>query len=207
MNSETIDLVVLIPDADYEATLDALLSSRTQAFGILPITFKQVRAIGRDPDVRLRAEAYLRVYIHQAKYALVLFDKEGSGGEGISVEELELEVKQGLERNGWDRRCEVIALDPELEIWVWSNSPRVPESLGLDSHQLNEVLERFPRNAIGKPVHPKEAMQACLGLARKPRSAAIFRQLASSVSLRGCQDRAFRKLLSTLQTWFPPHGS
>lgn len=133
--------------------------------------------------------------------------KEGSGGEGISVEELELEVKQGLERNGWDRRCEVIALDPELEIWVWSNSPHVPESLGLDSHHLNEVLERFPRNAIGKPVHPKEAMQESPRLARKPRSAAIFRQLASSVSLWGCQDRAFRKLLSTLQTWFPTHAS
>ncbi|MCX8063006.1 MAG: hypothetical protein N3D16_10545 [Anaerolineales bacterium] len=203
MNSETIDLVVLIADADYEASVDALLSSRTQALGILPVSFKLVRAVGHDPDVRLRAEEYLRIYINRAKYALVLFDKEGSGEESVSVYELESEVKHRLELNGWENRCEVIVLDPELEIWVWSNSPHVPESLGLDNHRLNEVLNRFPHNDIGKPNRPKEAMEECLRVSKKPRSAAIFRQLVNNVSIHRCQDRAFQKLCLTLLTWFP----
>ncbi|MFN3308875.1 MAG: methylation-associated defense system protein MAD4 [Anaerolineales bacterium] len=207
MKAVTLDLAILVADADYEASLDTLLSSRTQALGIRSVSFKLIRALRHDPDVRLHAADYLRAFLHQVTYALVLFDKEGSGRENLSTEELELEVKQSLEENGWENRCEVIVLEPELEVWVWSNSPHVAEALGLEHHRLREVLERFSRNNLGKPNRPKEALQECLRVANKPRSAAIFRQLAQRVSIQTCQDRALKKLCVTLQTWFPQFGS
>lgn len=54
-----------------------------------------------------------------------------------------------------------------------------------------------------KPHAPKEAMEAVLRLARLPRSAARYRQLAEKISLDRCSDETFRKLRTTLQTWFP----
>lgn len=61
MKAMTLDLAILTADADYEAALDTLLSSRTQALGIRSVSFKLIRALGHDPDVRLNAADYLEV--------------------------------------------------------------------------------------------------------------------------------------------------
>jgi hypothetical protein len=107
-------------------------------------------------------------------------------------------------------------IDPELEVWVWSNSPRVADVLGWQgrSRELNEWLRtttirigkqerEYLKEGETKPVRPKEAMEAALREVRKPRSSANFRQMAEKVSLEKCQDPAFRRLKSTLQQWFP----
>jgi hypothetical protein len=57
-----------------------------------------------------------------------------------------------------------------------------------------------------KPQRPKEALERALQEVRKPRSSAIYRQLASTVSLEGCTDPSFRRLKTTLQTWFPKYS-
>jgi hypothetical protein len=97
-------------------------------------------------------------------------------------------------------------IDPELEVWVWSQSPEVDRALGWSQRQpdlrtwlqsQDLLLERGQ-----KPVDPKRAMHEALRCVRKPPSAAIFSQLAQNVSTQRCRDSAFLKLRSTLRTWF-----
>jgi hypothetical protein len=54
----------------------------------------------------------------------------------------------------------------------------------------------------GKPADPKAAVEKALVAARKPRSSALYRELAENVNLDRCQDPSFIKLKSTLRNWF-----
>ncbi len=203
------DLVVLVADADAEWTFRTLLDERTESLGMRRITSKVIRDPGRDPGVYLRAQDLLRPYTNQAAHAIVVLDREGSGREGrMSAVEIEKELEERLQRNGWlnpegQSRAIAIVLDPELEVWVWSQSPHLPAALGLDSdHSLEQSIQGFQRLPNGKPERPKEAMLAALRVARKPHSPDIFKELAQKVSLQ-VRERSFDKLRSALQTWFP----
>jgi hypothetical protein len=146
--------------------------------------------------------AFVRSYAH----ALLLFDREGCGREKDSPEEIERELESKLKTVGWNDRAAVIVLDPELEIWVWSESPHVDYQLGWGGRKMNlrtwlrkqQLLK--PRQQ--KPDRPKEALEAALAVVRLPRSSAIYRALAEKVSLARCSDRAFLKLKAILQFWF-----
>ncbi len=203
-----IDLVVLVADADAEIVIKTLLNKRAQALGIRPITSKVIRYHGRDSGVFLHAHNLLRPYQTQATYALVMLDREGSGREHrMTAEQMEADIESRLRADGWQTpdgrsRAAVIVLDPELEIWVWSRSPHVPRVLGLDANRPEQVLEQFDCLPNGKPKRPKEALQKVLREARKPRSSAIYQELAERVSLQA-SERAFDKLRYTLQGWFP----
>lgn len=137
---------------------------------------------------------------------LVMFDHAGCGREHTPASELAGEIRGRLESNGWSGRAEVIVLAPELEVWVWSNSPHVEVCLGWANQQppLSTWLRekgRWPENAP-KPPHPKEALVAALYQVRKPRSAAIYGQLARQVSLHGHTEPSFVRFVTTLQRWF-----
>jgi hypothetical protein len=54
-----------------------------------------------------------------------------------------------------------------------------------------------------KPSRPKELLEVVLHRTRKPRSSALYRQLAGTVGLRGCQDSSFLRFREILQEWFP----
>jgi hypothetical protein len=120
---------------------------------------------------------------------------------------LEADVEQRLATNGWADRARAIVIDPELESWVWSKSPEVDKALGWAGHvpALRPWLTQngWLHESEAKPARPKEAMDAALRVVRRPRSSAIFRELAERVSFRRCTDAAFGKLITTLQTWFP----
>jgi hypothetical protein len=120
--------------------------------------------------------------------------------------ELERQSESQLARNGREGRAAAIVLDPELEVWVWSDSPLVDRILGWtgQSPRLRQWLvdEAFLSPDGRKPVRPKEALEHALRHVRKQASAALFRQLAQSVRFRGCTDRAFRKLQMQLVAWF-----
>jgi hypothetical protein len=98
-------------------------------------------------------------------------------------------------------------LDPELEVWVWSDSPEVDQVLGW--HLANPDLRTWLRGKQYleptdiKPERPKEALEAALRQVRRARSSAIFRSLAEKVSVERCSDAAFGKLKATLTNWFP----
>ncbi len=205
IESRRLDLIVLVADADAEAGIKALLEKRTKALGIRDLRFKVIRHPGRDAGVYQQAPTLLRSYLSEADYALVLFDYEGCGKEGLSAQDIENDVEERLKRNGWATErhdAAVIVLDPELEVWVWTNSPHVAHVAGLSEERLHALLDKQKLASNGKPERPKETWQEALRQARTPLSPALYQQLAEKVSLQGHQERAFTKLRDVLQTWF-----
>ncbi|ADN02167.1 hypothetical protein STHERM_c12260 [Spirochaeta thermophila DSM 6192] len=200
-----VDLVVLVADKDMEVAIQTLLQCRHQALGIREnITFDVYTHPQRDPGVVSDGVNFLRGFAGKCEYALVLFDREGCGREDRSAEELEEKMEEQLRRNGWNRESvSVIVLDPELEIWVWSDSPHVAEVIGLSQEELHSILQSVPRNELGKPARPKETLKEALRRSTRPFSSSIFGTLAARISLTRCQDRSFKKLRETLQRWFP----
>ncbi len=203
-----LDLVVLVADVDAEWTLRTLLEKRQEALDISLARFQILRHPGRDPGVFREAPEFLRRYSSRARHALVLLDREGSGQEARSAEELEQDLEQRLQRNGWSpeegepRAAAIVLLDPELEVWVWSRSAHVPEVLGLTQERLQAFLMECPHAPNGKPEDPKAALHGALRLSGRPQSPDIFRELAERVSLK-TDERAFRKLHEMLRAWFP----
>jgi phage antirepressor YoqD-like protein len=101
----------------------------------------------------------------------------------------------------------VILLDPELEIWVWSDSPEVDGQLGWAQRQPDLRTWLRQKGLLlsdqAKPERPKEAMKAALREVKEPWSSSIHQHLAERVSLRRCTDPGFTKLKDTLRRWFP----
>ena len=148
----------------------------------------------------------LRAAANRYAHALVVFDREGCGHEALPREKVENMVEQKLSRTGWGDRASVIVLDPELEVWVWSDSPHVESILGWRDRSLG-LLEwlfgqGFLRSGQAKPERPKEAMIEALRTVRKPRSSSLYQQLAQKVSLQRCIDPSFVKFKDTMRRWF-----
>ena len=201
------DLVVLAADKDTEQALAGLLAMRPMSLQIRPIQFDTVIHPQHDPGCLLESGGILARYLRSHDRAVVIFDREGCGRDTLSRGELENAVESDLS-GVWGDRVAVIVNDPELESWVWSKSPHLPDLLGWDN--IDQTLpDWLVKNGYldgvsqVKPALPKEAMAAVLRQVRKPRSAAIFRQIAERVSFGKCTDPAFLKLLNTLRKWFP----
>lgn len=199
------DLVLVVADKDMEFALRGILA-RPEALGTRAVSHDFRRLGDHDAGVRLEAHDYLRDFSTDWRYALVLFDHDGCG-DTRPVAEVEQSVQARLDGSGWAGRSAVMVIEPELEAWVWSASPRVHEGLGISADQRRELLAERALTDVGKPADPKEALHAALRLSRTRASASLFRDLASSVSLRRCQDRSFQRLVSVLRSWFPPDAS
>ena len=199
------DLIILVADKDWEATMRGLLS-RPHSLRIRSIEFDVIRHPDHDPGCRTAASELIRLYQSTHSYSLVLFDREGSGSED-SRGVVEAEVEAQLNKIGWKNRAAAIAIEPEIEQWVWSNSPHVEHGLGWKDTQVGLrnwlVAEGFLITASQlKPERPKEAMRAVLRKCKRPISSAIFQELAEKVSFTRCIDPAFLKLTAKLQEWF-----
>jgi len=197
------DLVVLVADKNMEASVKTLIQKRHKSLGIRQVQADVFVHPRRDSGVFHEAHIFLQPFRNKYRYALVMFDHEGSGQQNRPAQQLEQRVKQRLEQSGWQGRCEFIVLEPELEAWVWSSSHHVPKVLGLTPQKMQQILQRFPINHLGKPQRPKEAMEECLRQAKIPRSSSIYAELAETVGLQNCVDPSFVKFRQTLQKWFP----
>ncbi len=199
------DLVALVADKNMEATIVGLLE-RPQALGIRPITYDVFVHPRRDPGCVTEADDFLRPFSRVYRYALVLFDHEGCGREQIPPGQLADEMKTCLEKAGWAARAEAVVLAPELEVWAWTDSPHAARCLGWEDRlpPLRDWLAKTERWPIDdpKPRQPKAAFEAALREVHKPRSSAIYGELARSVSLKGHTEPAFLRLTATLQRWF-----
>ncbi|MGC8988830.1 MAG: methylation-associated defense system protein MAD4 [Verrucomicrobiia bacterium] len=199
------DLVVLVADKDMEHAIRGILK-RPRALGIRPVTTDVFTHPERDPGCYLRSHTFLRSMFKKYSKAIVLFDHDGCGAEDKTRDEMEAEVEGKLAETGWKDRSRVIVLNPELEVWLWSDSPHVPEVLGWKSPASPLPMwlkqEGYWREGEAKPHAPKEAMEAALRAARRPRSSSLYLQLAETVSLERCTDPAFVKLKNTLREWF-----
>ena len=134
-----------------------------------------------------------------------MLDCEWEGSPGKAA--IEAHITERLVDSGWAAESvKVIAIDPELENWLWQDKPQVAEALRYTGQPpLRQLLADkglWPLDAV-KPPRPKEAAQWVLRQTRQPRSSAIYQQLAVQVSTKGCTDAAFGELNATLQAWYP----
>lgn len=200
------DLIVLAADKDMELAIRGILTRR-QSLSIREVSADVYTHPQRDPGCARRCDDFLRSFCRQYRHALVLFDLEGSGYPGRSREHLESDVEDRLASSGWHDRAAAVVLEPELEAWVWSDSPHVPKVLGWSSAEMELHSWLRSKGLLGieevKPVRPKEAMEAVLVQSRKRRSSSLYSELAQRVSVHRCSDRAFLKFISRLQQWFP----
>lgn len=198
------DLIILAADSQMRAATEKLLM-REPALGILTPSFEIFVHPERDAGVFGKCQDFLRPFQQLYRFALVMFDRDGCGSKE-SARQIQQIVKERLDQAGWNERNQVVVLDPELEIWVWADSPNVSRSLGLSEKQLKEILSHYERDENLKPKDPKAAMEDALKKSHLRRSAAIYANLASTVTLKNCRDRSFSDFKSALVKWFgrPP---
>jgi hypothetical protein len=201
------DLVVLVADKNTQFTLQGLLS-RHQSLGIRDVSQSNDIFVHpqRDPGCYNQSVDFLRSFKGVYDFGLVIFDHEGSGQEIKNREEIEDELEQKLNDSGWNNRVAVIVLEPELESWIWSDSPHVERILGWEEQTSSLknwlINQNFLESEQIKPSRPKEALETTLRFVSKPRSSSIYEQLAKTVGFARCQDDSFLKLKIVLQTWF-----
>ncbi len=202
------DLVVVAADKHMEYALRSVLH-RHQSLRIRPVS-SQVLSYGSglDPGCYGKSHEFLGVFRRDFEHALVIFDHEGSGQESRDVEEVEKEVGEHLRRSGWGDKAAAVVITPELEVWVWSDSPQVDQVLGWRRRKigLRDWLhgEGLWPPEKPKPPDPKLAMERTLYHLGRPRSSALYAELAKRVSFQRCRDRSFCRLVQILRSWFPP---
>lgn len=199
------DLAILVADKNTKFVVDGLFP-RYQSLNMKQITYEIFVHPLRDPGVFHNAADFLRPLSNDYSYSLVFLDYKGSGQEGTHPQEIARGIKKDIERNGWPNRSEVIVLDPELEIWLWVDSPHTAGALGWNNYSELKgwIIEQgiWEQNN-SKPKRPKEAVEMALKKNRIPRSSSIYLEVAQSVSLDRCQDKSFRELRDILKKWFP----
>jgi len=204
---DTDDLIVLAADTQMQETIRGLLS-RPRALDVRPLSFEIYSHPNKDPGCRREAHQFLRPFHTAFQRGLVLFDYDGCGASHTaSPDEIEATVEERLRQTGWDKRARCLVINPELEVWVWSDSREVDRCLGWDpaSRRVRNWLQSkdlWPVEAP-KPSDPKQAMEEALEEAGLPHSSSVFRELAESVSLRQCEDESFQRFRQVLQEWFP----
>ena len=200
------DLILLVADKNMEASLKGLLS-RFRSLKFQQVTFDLYVHPERDPGCLLRAHDFLRPFASRYDRALVLLDHAGCGQESEERSKLEFDLEKRLSDAGWEGRAAAIVIAPELENWVWSDSPKVDIALGWEGKTppLRGWLAEKGLLQVGavKPSEPKRAVELALRTAYKPRSSAIYFELAQGISTARCTDPAFAKLSRCLREWFP----
>ena len=201
------DLVILAADKDLEFALRGMLS-RPEALGMRTVEEDIFVHPEHDPACALRGVDFLDNLSGQYRYSLLIFDHEGSGKEATVPQELQESLNAEFVSSTWGNRARAIVLSPELEMWIWSDSPHIDEVVGWKNRnpRLRPWLieQDYLQTGEVKPDRPKEAFEAALREARKPRSASLYQQIAERVSLRRCTDTAFLELKGILSNWFPP---
>ena len=201
------DLVALVADKDMEHTMRGLLS-RSKALRIHDIQVDIFVHPQHDPACARNGVMFLSRWPAQYRHALLMFDFEGCGLERRhSREEIQKRLDRDFAATDWDDRARTIVLQPELETWIWNDSPHVDEVVGWKGRNptlRRWLLERnFLNEGQNKPLRPKEAFLAALRETRKPKSANLFLQIAERVTLSRCRDDSFLKLVDLLRQWFP----
>lgn len=167
----------------------------------------KVAAGQNDAGLYVRANGLLRPLVAEYRHAVVIVDEEWDGSPGAGA--IEEQLWAHLADAGWPADAALaLVVCPEADVWLWSDSPYSATALGWSSWTvLRPALERQGWLAPGqtKPERPKEAAEWALRhCGRKaPRSAALYRQVASNASVRRCEDAALERLLNAIRAWFP----
>ena len=199
------DLIVLVADSYQEKVLEELFLRIPRSLDIEEFTFDIIRSPGHDSGCFIDGHEMLRPLINQYKYAIVVFDFEGSGAEDLSIENIDTKLSKRLADNGWRGRNLVIVIKPELESWIWINSRHVEYAIGWENSTSLYDWARsnnYIKTNQNKPERPKEVFEKALRISETSKSAAIYKKIAANVSFKNCEDPSFKKLISTLIDWF-----
>ncbi len=211
------ELVILTADGTMNAVVSAFFSRQmwhmTLACGAFDLWPEQDifnQPGNTDGAVHTRAHEILRPYLNTHRRALVLLDWQ-FGGERPAIEVRD-EILGNLRHSGWrqpEKDCEVIVIDPELEVWLWQDNPNVAQAVCFPDGGLREHLRTqgiWPAGQL-KPTNPKDTMQDLIRKHRAGAFMAVYSKIARSVGGSKCQDASFGQLRAALQTWFPAEGA
>jgi len=197
------DLFCVVADKNMGAAV-AGLCGRPEAFGIrrAPLDVDVWVHPRRDTGLFREGVTILRQARKSYSHALVVLDASWDG----APPDIQTCLDRAFCDAGFGEWARAIVIAPELEVWVWSQSPHVERILGWSGRSpgLRAWLEQQGLWAKGcaKPTDPKAAFERALYEVGKPRSSAIYRALAKEVSLERCQDPSFQRLRQALQEWF-----
>lgn len=200
------DLVILVADLTMQAALEALMPRIISAESLKDFSFDCFRHIARDSGIVNQSHDFLRGFVNNYSYAIVICDYEGCGKEKKEADEIEKEVEKRLSDNGWADRSACMVLRPELEIWLWVASAHLEDVLDWkDSVGVYHWLEQNGYLVPGerKPARPKEAFEKMLRMKKIPRSAALYSKLARKAGYKNCTDVSLGKMLEKIREWFP----
>jgi len=201
----TRDLVVVVADKDIEQSIAGVLS-RPKAVGMRIVDYVLAVHPNRDPGCYETGDQLAAAFAAECTHALVVFDRDWQGAPSSDADVLSAHVEQKLTTR-WRDRARCIVIDPEVEQWVWSDSPHVAEAVSWPGSTADLRCwlqgEGLWPAEVTKPPDPKAAFLKALRKVRKPPSCAIFARLAATVSFGRCSDSAFLRVLTTLRGWFP----
>jgi hypothetical protein len=199
-------LLALCADKKIEATIEGLLQ-RPEALGIGQVEFEIMVHPQRDPGCYHQAAAFLRPLRRSFEHAVVVFDRAWEGAPSQCSAALAAKVSRDLQ-DDWNGAADVVVIEPELEAWVWSDSPHVEEVLGWKNRapglRVWLQTEGLLRQGEVKPSDPKTAVERAIKMSGKRWTAGTCKSLSSKVGLARCQDISFSRLKTVLQGWFPP---
>jgi len=205
-------LLFMVADKNMENALRGFFERNHwyKAIECAPIDFNPSRDIlvaagQNDPGIYVRANELLGNYSRKYDHVVVMVDAAWEGSPG--AEAIRSKVRGHILNAGWQPGAGLeLVLQPEVDVWLWSPSPHAAAAMGWPSwSELKEALEqeKFPMDALGKPVNPKAAAEWALRKRKKPRSSTIYKQVTSRVSLGRCRDPAMLALVAAMKRWFP----
>lgn len=198
----SLDLVVLVPDKHIEHAIRGLLD-RPDSLGIGAISVQVLVHPNRDPGVASTGHLILRPFTSRCRYALSVLDHAWEGSPPTPAE-LCVAIENKL-RPQWGDRGRCVCISPEVEVWIWSDSPHVGQALGWPSTEAVRTWlhdEGLWPADLPKPPDPKLAFERAIREKQVVPSSAIFANLAARVSLGRCRDPSFLTLRSILRDWF-----
>ena len=198
------DLALLVADKNIDFAVRVILN-RPRALGIRSVTYETRPHVNRDGGVRTSGPETQALLRQQFQHGIAMLDWEGSGTEKSAIE-LEQELDLRLARV-WGDRAKAIVIAPELDVWIWGSDSALVNVFGWpkgESIRAWLVGRGYVFDGGEKPVRPKEALEELMVRLNRPRSSALYEMVTGKISLRHCVDPAFKRLRSTLQSWFPP---
>lgn len=159
-----------------------------------------------DPGLYTRGHEIARALRSTHRNIVVLLDAEWDGSP--PRREIESHMLSNLVNVGWSSEsAAIIVIEPELESWIWVDSPHVAKALGFTNPGDPRIwlgAQGLWAEGATKPSDPKGAVELALEYTGKSRSSSRYRQVIAQASLSRCTDAAFIRLKETLQRWFPP---
>lgn len=205
------DCLFLVADSNMSHALKGFFGKEGfhLSLGCRPFSLEEadiVVASGQnDPGLYVRASELLKVYRGEYSHAVVMVDAEWRGAP--APQDIRNALEGHLREAGWSppQGCAIV-IEPEVDNWLWTDTPHTAAALRWPSvTELRQALQErdmWPEGAA-KPPQPKEAAAWAIRQKGKPRSSAIYEQVASRVSLSRCSDPAVATLVNALRQWFP----